>query len=372
MLRQLTNCLCCGSFHLECVLDLGEQPLANSYPAGMVALPRFPLALNYCVKCSHLQLTHSVDRSAIFTDYPYVSGTTQTLRDDFAAFALQVTQKHGVGTVLDIACNDGSQLDAFKALGWKTIGIDPAKNLYELSSKNHEVYCDFLGEHHSTLKADIIVAQNVLAHTDNPLNFLQICQQIAPTIYVQTSQANMVNNGEFDTMYHEHISFFSERSMAVLADRAGLVLRSISKRSIHGTSFLFELSSDALITRETIAQFADKATATLADLSTLIKAESASGRKVIGYGAAAKGMTVLNAIDAQLDYIVDDNPLKHGLYSPGQLIPILDPDQLCNEQEPFTIIVLAWNFYDEVKQKVLNRVSTDVKFVRYFPTMAIE
>ena len=133
MLSQLTECLACSNNKLKMVLNLGEQPLANSYTKKPTNLQKFPLILNYCNTCTHLQLSHSVDRSKIFNDYPYVSGTTKTLRDDFASFAKQVTESHGIGVVLDIACNDGSQLNAFKALGWKTIGIDLLKTCMKLA-----------------------------------------------------------------------------------------------------------------------------------------------------------------------------------------------------------------------------------------------
>lgn len=379
-MRALTECLCCGHSDLEVLLDFGSQPLANTYPDAPTELPEYPLALNYCYQCSHLQLTHSVNRDEIFSDYPYVSGTTLTLREDFRSFAALATQRFGTGTVLDIACNDGSQLNAFQDLGWKTIGIDPAQNLYELSSKRHQVYCDFLGEQHSGLKADLIVAQNVLAHTDDPLAFLKVCQRIAPVILIQTSQANMVANGEFDTIYHEHLSFFSERSMQALARRAGLVLTNISKRPVHGTSFLFELRQPPAEEAEVldiasparVTWFAESAAGMVPQLREIFYRERAAGRRLIGYGAAAKGMTVLNAVNFKLDYIVDDNPLKHNLFTPGLNIPILPPTALAEENEPATIIPLAWNFYPEIKAKVESLMPGPKRFIKYFPTMEVE
>lgn len=360
-------------------LDLGNQPLANSYPRQPEKLPEFPLAANYCTKCSHLQLSHSVDRSKIFTDYPYVSGTTKTLRDDFLEFAKYVTERHGVGTVLDIACNDGSQLDAFKSLGWTTIGIDPAENLHHLSSKNHITYCAFLNDNHRSITADVIVAQNVLAHTDDPLKFLDICGDIAPNIYIQTSQANMVYNGEFDTIYHEHISFFSERSMMSLAKRANLVLSDTVLRNIHGTSFLFYLTKEgtaqSIVTGpdiSTINNFGDKAREVIERLKSEIVSLRECGVKIVGYGAAAKGMTVMNAVGEKLDYVVDDNPLKHNKFTPGLLMPICSPDVLSEEKEPIVVIPLAWNFYPEIKEKVLRRKSDNVTFIKYFPDFVYE
>jgi len=380
MLRPIEKCLCCWSTALDLVLDLGEQPLANSYPPEPTELPRFPLALNYCSSCTHLQLTHSVDRSQIFSDYPYVSGTTATLRDEFAWIAQHLTEKHGVGTVLDIACNDGSQLDRFKELGWTTIGIDPAKNLYPISSANHEIYCEFLNDSHRSIKADVIIAQNVLAHTDDPHTFLDICSDIAPVCYIQTSQANMVQNGEFDTIYHEHISFFSERSMRVLAHNSGWTLSGVTHRPVHGTSYLFELTQDGVpvedvadvATYELVELFSRQAQSVINNLRAILQEERASDRRLIGYGAAAKGMTVLNAVGETLDYIVDDNPMKHGLYTPGLNIPIFSPLVLQSETKEMTIVPLAWNFYPEIRSKTLSYVGHPVKFIKYFPELLVE
>lgn len=380
MLRPIEKCLCCWSPFIELVLDLGEQPLANSYPPEPTDLPRFPLALNYCRTCTHLQLTHSVDRSQIFVDYPYVSGTTSTLRDEFAWIAKHLTERHGVGTVLDIACNDGSQLDRFKELGWKTIGIDPAQNLHPISSANHEVYCDFLNNSHRALRADIIIAQNVLAHTDNPYDFLRICAEIAPVVYIQTSQANMVKNGEFDTIYHEHISFFSERSMRVLGANSGWTLSEIAKRPVHGTSYLFQLTQDGppvsgvadVAGRDQVDAFARQSASVIRNLREVLREEKLSGRSVVGYGAAAKGMTVLNAVGESLDYIVDDNPMKHGLYTPGLNIPIYDPSKLSSETHDITVVPLAWNFYPEIRAKTMSYAKHPVKFIKYFPELMVE
>jgi hypothetical protein len=379
MINHLNECLCCGNADLKPALDLGDQPLANTYPTEKVDLPTYPLLLNFCSECGHMQLSVSVDRSSIFSDYQYVSGTTQTLRDDFADFARFVTEKHGVGTVLDIACNDGSQLDAFKELGWTTIGIDPAVNLHEINRKNHQVYCEFLNDNHRCMKADVIVAQNVVAHTDNPLHFLEICKDIAPNIYVQTSQALMIENGEFDTIYHEHISFFSESSMRELARRAGLVLANTSFRDIHGKSFLFDIrreGDEQMIapkpSMEQVQDFNKKASTAIQNLRSVIQQERAAGRKVIGYGAAAKGMTVLNAVGEHIDYIVDDNPLKHNRLTPGLLIPILPPDEIASEESEITVIPLAWNFYAEIKNKILSRKSSNIRIIKYFPDFSIE
>lgn len=381
IMQALDICLACGNKRLEEVVDLGDQPLANSFTElPNEDLERFPLRLNFCPACTHLQLSHSVNRNDIFDEYIYVSGTTETLRKDFKSFALEMTEKHGVGRVLDIACNDGSQLDAFAELGWQTVGIDPAKNIFEISSKKHEVYCDYLSEKHLGLgEFDLIVAQNVLAHTDDPLGFLSIASKLGNDIYIQTSQAMMIFDGQFDTIYHEHLSFFSENSMRVLAKRAGLVLSGVSLRTIHGGSFLFQISRSGVevepanvVTNEVVMAFAAKTKRILLELNLAIESIASKGIPIVGYGAAAKGMTVLNSSGVKLDLIIDDSSFKQGKYAPGSGTPIEPIEKLLEMPDIICLIPLAWNFADEILSRVKNVYKDDVQLLRYFPEVSIE
>ena len=190
----------------------------------------------------------------------------------------------------------------------------------------------------------------------------------------------MVQNGEFDTIYHEHISFFSERSMRVLAHNSGWTLSGVTHRPVHGTSYLFELTQDGVpvedvadvATYELVELFSRQAQSVINNLRAILQEERASDRRLIGYGAAAKGMTVLNAVGETLDYIVDDNPMKHGLYTPGLNIPIFSPLVLQSETKEMTIVPLAWNFYPEIRSKTLSYVGHPVKFIKYFPELLVE
>lgn len=398
--KELTECLCCGSKNLSKTLDLGVQPMANSFIENPESPEqKFPLVLNGCRECFHLQLSHAVNPDLLFKNYLYVSGTTQTLRDYFdwfANFTLNYfTEKPK--SALDIACNDGSQLNSFKQLGLKTYGIDPATNLYELSSKDHEVICDYFTQKyvdHYRNQVDIITAQNVFAHTDYPLEFLLQCKDIMhddSVLFIQTSQADMVKNNEFDTIYHEHLSFFCANSMNELVKRAGLFLIDIQKTPIHGNSYVFVLSKVAgnaarikqvleeerdigLQTPATYIDYARKAEQAVKDLKETIKTYRAEGYVIAGYGAAAKGMTLLNFGNISLDFIIDDNPLKQGLFSPGMHIPVLSIDVL-DECEGVNVafVPLAWNFFDEIKRKIKTKrnLSDDV-FIRYFPKIKVE
>ena len=379
---ELLSCLACGGTSLREILDLGLQPLANEFTKTPEVNRLYPLKLHFCKMCSHLQLSHSVDREYLFSNYLYVSGTTQTLKDYFLDFAKEASRKYYNGensTVIDIACNDGTQLDAFKTLGWTTVGIDPAQNLFFDSNKSHNILCDFLRPAHAKfLKADLIVAQNVLAHTDNPAEFLRICGNISDNVLIQTSQAMMIERGEFDTIYHEHLSFFSQKSMSMLARRAGMKLVDTAVTPIHGTSFVFTLSKsgEEVVdpvgpTFEDASRFAESAQSKLVELDKVISENRKEGRFLVGYGAAAKGMTVLNALEGTLDLIIDDSPLKQNTYSPGKNVKISKMESLKAISQPLTILLLAWNFEDEIKRRISELKIEDVRYVKYFPEIKV-
>ena len=232
--------------------------------------------------------------------------------------------------------------------------------------------------HANFLKADLIVAQNVLAHTDNPAEFLRICGNISDNVLIQTSQAMMIERGEFDTIYHEHLSFFSQKSMSMLARRAGMKLVNTAITPIHGTSFVFTLSKSgeevldpAGPTFEDASRFAESAQSKLVELDKVISENRKEGRFLVGYGAAAKGMTVLNALEGTLDLIIDDSPLKQNTYSPGKNVKISKMESLRAISQPLTILLLAWNFEDEIKRRISELNIEDVRYVKYFPEIKV-
>ena len=397
--KELQECLCCGSEQLKLVLDLNEQPLANSFKkTAEEDEPTFPLRLNICEDCTHLQLSHAVNPDLLFKNYLYVSGTSQTLRDYFDWFAKEtLTYAPDAETVLDIACNDGSQLNSFKALGLKTYGVDPAENLHPLSSANHDVVCDYFTDkysyHYGSKNLDIITAQNVFAHNSYPLEFLKQCKEImhdASVLFIQTSQADMIRNNEFDTIYHEHLSFFNASSMSALARRAGLHLVDIRKTPIHGNSYMFVFKKaaedtskiDAVLAEEralglqdmnTYLAYADRASTIVEDLKQTIMHYRMLDYLIVGYGAAAKGNTLLNFGEIHLDYIIDDNPLKQGLYSPGMSTPVVPIGMLDQYAETKVAFVpLAWNFFKEISSNIKTKRDREGDvFIKYFPVVSI-
>lgn len=409
---QIFECLACGSDNLVAALDLNDQPLANSFKSNVDESENFyPLAVNLCPKCHHLQLTHAVDPSIIYKHYLYVSGTSQTYLDYmkwYAEFVSETLCGHkGRNTaskfsVLDIGCNDGSQLDAFKDAGALTFGIDPAANLYDTSTgKGHTVVLDFWGPHSvgtvqerlPTGKVDVITSQNAFAHIPDPCTYLKLASTIMhddSLVFISTSQSDMVLRGEFDTIYHEHISFYNAKSMACLAERAGMHLIDAVKTPIHGTSYVFILGkrpqrsrlanilaierAQGLDATKTYIDWAAKTMQVRDNVKSILESHRQNGYILGGYGAAAKGNTLLNFCNVKLDFIVDDNKLKQGTFSPGVGSPVVPVEHLQTlaPSQNVLFVPLAWNYFDDIRTKILTqREHRDDKFLRYFPCVEI-
>jgi SAM-dependent methyltransferase len=390
-IEPISKCIACNSDNLEPLLDLGSQPLANSFIKDENEEEEyFPLATNLCTDCFHVQLTHKVNPDFLFKNYLYVSGTSKTQLEYFDWFAKFVVENGKPDRVLDIGCNDGSQLDAFKRYGVLTFGVDPAENLYEISSKNHHVHCGYFNENYLTTDFDAVICQNAFAHNYNQLDFLKNMGRVVSDdghIYITTSQSDMILHGEFDTIYHEHLSFYNIRSMNELCKRAGLNLVEVLKHPIHGNSFIFVISKskarpsyiNLLLKNEETYNLYDENTyeAYATECGEIIQAfadeiakHKSNGKIVVGYGAPAKGNTLLNASKVKLDFIIDDNPLKQGLFTPGMNIPIFSSKKLSEytDVDSIVFVPLAWNFYEEIKEKIkLLRAGKNDEIVRYFP-----
>jgi len=394
---SLKRCVVCDNRDIKQVLDLGTQPLANSFLDKPGKENKYPLRVNACDYCKHLQLSHAVDPKLMYDTYLYRSGTTDTYKEYMKRFAkLSVTRYYNMynkvpNSVLDIGCNDGTQLDQYKALGLRTFGVDPAENLYQYSSVNHTVEQDYFSDHVRFFEQpnfDIIVMQNSFAHQANPQRFMEDLRDVMhdqSLLYIQTSQADMVRNNEFDTIYHEHVNFYCVNSMLTLVERAGMEIVDIKKQSIHGTSYVFVISKDLSQRNDRVIEqylkeekeintmplYEDWARSVVQireDYLDLLQLRR--GTRIVGYGAAAKGNTFLNFCDWGLEYIIDDNELKQGKFTPGLHIPIRPIKHLdkISPDQAITFVPLAWNFFDEIRQRIKKvRDNPDDRFVRYFP-----
>ena len=393
--RKLNHCLACNAKNLKKVLNLNKQPLANSFLKKKNSKEKkYELLVNCCLNCTHLQLSIAVDPKIIYKKYDYVSGTTSTYREymkDFYKFCLNNTKQLKYKNILDIGCNDGSQLDVFKKNKFSTNGIDPAKNIYKISSKKHKIICDFFND--KTVKKfnkkfDIIISQNSFAHNPNPQQFLKNVRKIMhsnSTVFIQTSQANMCKNNEFDTIYHEHINFFNIKSMKKLVENSGLKLHHVVKKSIHGTSYIFViklfsnqkkiinvLKKEKFLNYKFYKNWGKICRSNVNILKKRIK-EIRKDKFLIGYGAAAKANTFLNFSKIKVDYIIDDNKLKQNKFCPGSKIPIKSIAFLKNFKQNVYFLPLAWNFYKEIKKRVLMfRKKNNDKFIIFFPKFRLD
>jgi SAM-dependent methyltransferase len=280
----------------------------------------------------------------------------------------------GADKVLDIACNDGSQLDAFRELGLTTAGIDAAENIATIAAqKGHLIHCG-LFESMNLRKVpafDIITAQNVLAHTAQPERFLRRCgEMMAPNarLFVTCSQADMIHEGDFDSIYHEHISYFNANSMQKLCRRAGLILLDIRMHPIHGTSYIFIIGKDGTPSESVSDRLALESSRGLYDSFTYerwvalvaekirkkkreIERAKADGYLTVGCGAAAKGISFLNAAGVKLDLLVDTTPAKHGKMASGMMIhPFEHLASL--DGAKVALVILAWNFEKELRENI--------------------
>jgi 2-polyprenyl-3-methyl-5-hydroxy-6-metoxy-1,4-benzoquinol methylase len=387
--EPLHRCLACDSLHLVPYLDLGAQPLANAYRkiGHETPLPRYPLELRFCARCWHSQLSLAVDREAIFRHYLYVSGTTDTFRRHCRDLALEALARLTARSrfdprVLDIACNDGTLLEQFRSLGAEVVGVDPAENLQaETNRKGIAVVSKFWGTRPVTdevlyilgdKQLDIITATNVLGHVPDPLAFLREChvalEHDGLVVVEAPPVSEILARGQFDQVYHEHVSYFSARSFRTLAERAGFVVTHTTRTEIHGGSLRFFLKKSGL-PDPTVEQveaserdfglydrgcykFLERWVEQLGgDFRERVLSARQEGRIVVGYGAAAKGSTALGAFRVDLPVIYDDNPLKQGHVTPHGST-IISPEYLAGVSGPLEIVVLAWNFLDEVRRRV--------------------
>lgn len=350
------------------------MPLVNTYDVT----EKFPLSVNRCVTCCHLQLNEFVDPNVLYRKYFYCSGTGKTAKDFFDGFArTAVSYYPKAKTVLDIASNDGSQLDAFAAIGLKTHGVDPAENLNEIAAaKGHIIWTGLFEDKEIYETFDIITAQNVVGHTPRPLQFLTACAKVMhddSRLFIATSQANMIVHGECDTIYHEHVSYFNAHSMAELAARAGLVVIDILLPEIHGTSYVFVLALREATWRPVSARvgerwewellvgmmapplyrwWKDHVVMKAEGLRETIKDYRKQGFYTVGCGAAAKGISMLNMAGVKLDVLADNTPTKWGHSSNG--MPIIPFDEIAKmDHQRILFVILAWNVGAEIRKNVL-------------------
>jgi len=384
--EALLACRACGGELSEPILDLGEQPLANGFLAAgadMDAEPRIALRAVRCRDCQLLQLDRVADAAAIFGDYAYLSSVSSTWLDHARVFCERQIARQGLGDssfVLEVASNDGYLLKNFVARGIKCLGVEPAGNVAQRAiAVGVPTLCAFFGRRTASQivaahgRADLVVANNVLAHVPDVVDFiagLALCVKPEGLISIEFPHVlRMIEGLQFDTVYHEHFSYWSLRAAEPALAAAGLEAVDVDQLPTHGGSLrlfaaprgarvasaaiaaLRELEA-ARLTPATLEAFAGRVQACLNDFRAYLARARQSGFTLAAYGAAAKGNTFLNAVgDAARDIVAvaDANPLKIGARLPGSHIPVLSPADVI-ALRPDAILILPWNLMEEISR----------------------
>ena len=375
------DCRSCGNIKLKRVVSLGYQPLANNLlNKKNEKCDLYPLEVNYCDKCHNCQLSVAVDPKKMFSNYLYTSSTSKSFRDHFVRsakkyvnnFKLQKNKSY----IIDIGSNDGVALKPFKDLGFKKLlGVEPAKNLAKLANRNKiKTFNGFLEKNNlKKIKknADLILASNVFAHSDKLKEMADCMIKLLGkngTIIIEVQYLlNTLKDLTFDNIYHEHYNYWSLTSLNYFFNKLDAKIIRAERINTHGGSIRvyikknkkvkIENSVKSLLKEEdefgirdykTYQKFGEKVYKIKENVIKNLNLLKQKNNKIIGYGSPAKATTALNffGITNQIDYIVEDNKLKHNKYIPGVLIPIKSKKFVKGKT---TILVLAWNFFNEIK-----------------------
>jgi SAM-dependent methyltransferase len=402
-------CRSCGSTRSLPVIDLGLQPLANNLlrPEDIgKPEPRFPLAVFVCSDCWLMQITDTVPPVDLFSDYIYFSSFSDAmLRHAKAAVQKHIAEKKlGKDSfVIEIASNDGYLLKNFVEAGVPCLGFEPAVNIAEVARNNGvETHCEFFGQKTAAAlreqkgRADLILGNNVFAHAPDTNDFVAgVAELLKPdgwVVFEFPYGVEMIEKVEFDTIYHEHVYFFTLTPLVSLFARHGMDVFHVERLPIHGGSLrLYACKIGAEPIRVTVTEtldaearlgvtgaayyerFSEQAAKVKADMITFLAEQKAAGKRVAAYGASAKGSTLLNYIGeaaGSLEFIADRSTYKQGRLSPGLHIPVVPAEELA-ARAPDYAVLLVWNFAEEVMAQQQDFRAKGGRFVIPLPKLTV-
>lgn len=405
---MISGCRSCGSDELTPVIDLGKVPLADALVGnlGEVASEKFyPLTVVFCRRCSLVQIRETVPPEVLYgDDYPYYSSFSDYLVEHSRNNVEGLVDRYGLdeeSLVVELASNDGYLLQWFTKDGIPVLGIDPAEGPARAATeKGIPTICEFFGPDLANRlvdegrMADVIIGNNVLAHVPDQNTFVAAMARLLKPTGVVVMEfpyvRDLVENGEFDTIYHEHHCYFSVTSVREMFARHGLQLVRVEHLDIHGGSLRVHFRRDGEPDESVATYVEDEHRLGLTDASyysdfgarvaeikqrllDLLDDLIASGARVAGYAAAAKGAILLNYCGIgpeRLEYVVDRNVHKHGKYMPGVHIPIDDTKRLL-EDRPDYLLLLAWNFKDEIVAQQSEYAAVGGRFIVPVPEPAV-
>lgn len=405
--RRMT-CHSCGHGSLEPVLDLGAMPTSDGLiaaPDPVRSDPRYPLQVGFCSQCALVQLLETLPPEKMFgADYLYYSSYSDELLRHSRENAEELIADRGLGAsslVMEVASNDGYMLRNFVENGVGVLGIDPAPRQAEAArAAGVDTINDFFGTRLARelaargRKADVLIANNVVAHVADPNDlvegFRMVLKEDGVVVVEFPYVRDLIDHGEFDTIYHEHLCYFSVTSAKRLFERHGLYLHDVRRLPIHGGSLrlyftlqdaprqavsdiLKEESELGLDKVEYYEQFGERVSAFRDKARRLIADLKRNGKRLAAYGAAAKGTILLNYLginNRTIEYVVDRNPHKQGKFMPGVRVPIDEPARLMNDR-PDYVIILPWNFKDEIISQQSEYLGTGGRFIVPIPDLEI-
>ena len=402
MTGPLPPCRACSAEGLEPVLSLGDQPLANALVHAehlQRAEPKYPLDVVVCPQCSTAQITVSVAPEQLFKEYLYFSSYSQTFVEHSRTLAQRIVAERGLGAgslVVEVASNDGYLLRSYLDAGVPVLGIEPAENVAQVArERGVETISEFFGMavaeklRSSDLEADVLHANNVMAHVPAIDDFIGgMAHLLAPegVLVVETPYVReLVEKLEFDTIYHEHLFYYSVTSVERLFARHDLTIVDVERVAIHGgtlrvwamrrdsgatpsaraRALLAEEEAIGLPSVDYYRDFSARVEELLGTLSELLLGLQADGATIAAYGAAAKGAVMLNALGpAGLvpEWVADRNPAKQGLHMPGTHQPVSAPERILAEM-PDYLLINTWNFLDEIMRQESEYQARGGKFI---------
>jgi SAM-dependent methyltransferase len=393
------GCRICGNKQLQLVLDLGIQPWGNNFlKAEEVGHePKYPLRLVHCAKCLTAQLDYTVPKETMFSNHTYVSGTTATLTRHFAETAAYLDRTFFSNThdknVLDIGSNDGTQLLEYKKLGYDVLGVESCERVAKIAQQNNlPTRVCFFNENEARMinrRFHVINASGIFFHLEDlhsVTDGIKLALRPDGVFVVQfLYMKNIVENCAFDQIYHEHLLYYNLKTIEVLLNRHGLASFDAYRSPIHGGSvillvthagcrkpsqrlgqMLVEEEKSGANSFETYRAFAERAHGLRESICAHMQELKNAGKTIYGMGAPVKGNTLLNycGLDTRyIDCLVERNPMRAGLFSPGMHIPIIIESQI--KKQPDVYFVLAWNFKREILARYDNLIKQGIEF--YFP-----
>jgi len=409
--RRRNTCRLCASIHLTEVLSLTPTPPANAFVADTALdkkQPTFPLDLFFCEDCAHVQLLDVVDPEPLFVNYVYVSGTSPVFVKHFQDYASFIAEyfvaEPSNGLAVDIGSNDGTLLAQFKSLGLDVLGIDPAREIARQATANGiETWPEFFSADLATKiraergQAKVVTANNVFAHADDLAGITQgIRSLLAPDgvfVFEVSYLVDVFEKTLFDTIYHEHLAYHTVKPLVPFFAAHGMQLIAAERVSSHGGSLrgiaqlvggshaispsvdkaLTHEQSFGLYQAETLRQFGNQIDGIKVKLTALLGDMKKAGKSIAGFGAPAKATTLMYHFGIGpevIDFIVDDSPLKQGLYSSGMHITVLPSEALYSEN-PDAVVILAWNFAEPIMKGHKRYRERGGKFIVPLPSIEV-